>query len=72
MAVHAQDEQRLALFIDFENITIGVRDAHYHKFDLDLVLERLVEKGKSAQQEGVRRLEPLPRLQARSTSPRSS
>ena len=46
MAVHAQDEQRLALFIDFENIAIGVRDAHYRKFDVNLVLERLLEKGK--------------------------
>jgi len=41
-----QDEQRLALFIDFENIAIGVRDAHYRKFDINLVLERLLEKGK--------------------------
>ena len=43
---HQQDEQRLALFIDFENIAIGVRDAHYRKFDINLVLERLLEKGK--------------------------
>ncbi len=42
----AQDEQRLALFIDFENIAIGVRDARYPKFDVNLVLERLLEKGK--------------------------
>jgi uncharacterized LabA/DUF88 family protein len=41
-----QDEQRLALFIDFENIAIGVRDAHYRKFDINLVLERLLDKGK--------------------------
>src|SRR5205085_5399787 len=41
-----QDEQRLALFIDFENIAIGVRDAHYRKFEINLVLERLLEKGK--------------------------
>ena len=46
MAVSAQDEQRLALFIDFENIAIGVRDAHYRKFDIGLVLERLLDKGK--------------------------
>ncbi|MGE5127007.1 MAG: NYN domain-containing protein [Betaproteobacteria bacterium] len=46
MAVSAQDEQRLALFIDFENIAIGVRDAHYRKFDVNLVLERLLDKGK--------------------------
>ena len=48
MASNSQDEheQRLALFIDFENIAIGVRDAHYRKFDVNLVLERLLDKGK--------------------------
>ena len=46
MADNAQDEQRLALFIDFENIAIGVRDAHYRKFNVNLVLERLLDKGK--------------------------
>jgi len=46
LAGNTQDEQRLALFIDFENIAIGVRDAHYRKFDVNLVLERLLDKGK--------------------------
>lgn len=46
MASNNQDEQRLGLFIDFENIAIGVRDAHYRKFDVNLVLERLLDKGK--------------------------
>jgi uncharacterized LabA/DUF88 family protein len=46
LAANQQDEQRLALFIDFENIAIGVRDAHYRKFDINLVLERLLDKGK--------------------------
>jgi uncharacterized LabA/DUF88 family protein len=46
LPAHHQDEQRLALFIDFENIAIGVRDAHYRKFDINLVLERLLDKGK--------------------------
>jgi uncharacterized LabA/DUF88 family protein len=46
LATNQQDEQRLALFIDFENIAIGVRDAHYRKFDVNLVLERLLDKGK--------------------------
>jgi uncharacterized LabA/DUF88 family protein len=46
LALNSQDEQRLALFIDFENIAIGVRDAHYRKFDVNLVLERLLDKGK--------------------------
>jgi len=46
LATTNQDEPRLALFIDFENIAIGVRDAHYRKFDVNLVLERLLDKGK--------------------------
>jgi uncharacterized LabA/DUF88 family protein len=46
LPVSNSDEQRLALFIDFENIAIGVRDAHYRKFDVNLVLERLLDKGK--------------------------
>jgi uncharacterized LabA/DUF88 family protein len=46
LAERAPDEQRLALFIDFENIAIGVRDAHYRKFNVNLVLERLLDKGK--------------------------
>jgi uncharacterized LabA/DUF88 family protein len=46
LADSTQDEQRLALFIDFENIAIGVRDAHYRKFSVNLVLERLLDKGK--------------------------
>jgi hypothetical protein len=37
--------QRLALFIDFENIAIGVRDAHYRS-STSTSAERLLEKGK--------------------------
>lgn len=39
-------DQRLGLFIDFENIALGVRDAQYKKFDINLVLQRLIEKGR--------------------------
>ncbi len=39
-------EQRLGVFIDFENIALGVRDAQYKKFDINLVLQRLIEKGR--------------------------
>ncbi len=46
MTASTPEEQRIALFIDFENIAIGVRDAHYRRFDINLVIERLVEKGK--------------------------
>jgi uncharacterized protein (TIGR00288 family) len=35
----------LALFCDFENIALGVRDAKYAKFDIKRVLERLLVKG---------------------------
>ena len=35
----------MALFCDFENIALGVRDAHYEKFDIGKVLERLLLKG---------------------------
>tara|TARA_R110002072_G_scaffold60956_2_gene154101 strand:- start:544 stop:1395 length:852 start_codon:yes stop_codon:yes gene_type:complete len=35
----------LALFCDFENVALGVRDAKYPKFDIALVLERLLVKG---------------------------
>jgi len=31
----------MALFCDFENIALGVRDASYDKFDIGKVLERL-------------------------------
>lgn len=35
----------LALFCDFENIALGVRDAQYARFDIKEVLERLLVKG---------------------------
>ena len=35
----------MALFCDFENVALGVRDAKYEKFDIDKVLERLLLKG---------------------------
>ncbi len=35
----------LALFCDFENVALGVRDAKIPKFDMQLVLERLLLKG---------------------------
>jgi len=39
------DEAKMALFCDFENIALGVRDAKYAKFDIKPVLERLLLKG---------------------------
>jgi len=39
------DTTSMALFCDFENIALGVRDAKYEKFDIRPVLERLLAKG---------------------------
>jgi uncharacterized protein (TIGR00288 family) len=41
----AADTTNLALFCDFENIALGVRDARYAQFDINRVLERLLLKG---------------------------
>jgi uncharacterized protein (TIGR00288 family) len=35
----------MAVFCDFENVALGVRDARYARFDIDKVLERLLLKG---------------------------
>ncbi|MGD8702683.1 MAG: NYN domain-containing protein [Desulfosarcina sp.] len=35
----------LAVFCDFENVALGVRDARYAQFDINKVLERLLLKG---------------------------
>jgi uncharacterized protein (TIGR00288 family) len=39
-------ESKIALFIDFENLALGVQEAKHKKFDIELLLERLREKGK--------------------------
>ena len=39
------DDRNLAVFCDFENVALGVRDAKYAKFDISHVLERLLLKG---------------------------
>jgi uncharacterized protein (TIGR00288 family) len=39
------DNRNIALFCDFENIALGVRDARYPQLDIDLVIQRLLLKG---------------------------
>ena len=39
------DTPSMALFCDFENVALGVEDAKYERFDIGLVLERLLLKG---------------------------
>jgi uncharacterized protein (TIGR00288 family) len=41
----SDETTNLALFCDFENIALGVRDARYAQFDITRVLERLLLKG---------------------------
>ncbi len=41
----SSDVTNMALFCDFENIALGVRDADYDKFDIGRILERLLLKG---------------------------
>ena len=39
------ESRSLAVFCDFENIALGVREARYAQFDMEKVLERLLAKG---------------------------
>jgi len=41
----ASETQNMALFCDFENIALGVRDANYAEFNIEKVIERLLLKG---------------------------
>ena len=40
------EEQLIAVFVDYENLAIGVRDMKKGEFRIDLVLKRLLEKGR--------------------------
>ncbi|WP_322102071.1 NYN domain-containing protein [Paraburkholderia sp. J41] len=40
-----QENVSMAVFCDFENVALGVRDAKFDRFDIQLVLERLLLKG---------------------------
>jgi len=42
---HASETNNMALFCDFENVAIGVREANYAEFDISKVMERLLLKG---------------------------
>lgn len=45
MNAAADADRNLAIFCDFENVALGVEDAKYPKFDMRIVLERLLLKG---------------------------
>ncbi len=42
---HPAETKNMAVFCDFENVALGVRDANYAQFDIGKVLERLLLKG---------------------------
>lgn len=46
MSDDSTQERTQALFLDFENLALGIKEARYKRFDIDLVLKRLLEKGK--------------------------
>jgi uncharacterized protein (TIGR00288 family) len=41
----SESAPNIAVFADYENVALGVRDAKYPSFDIDLVLQRLLDKG---------------------------
>jgi uncharacterized protein (TIGR00288 family) len=41
----AGEIENMAVFCDFENVALGVQDAKYEKFDIKVVLEKLLVKG---------------------------
>ena len=41
----AHETKNMAVFCDFENVALGVREAKYDRFDIGKVLERLLLKG---------------------------
>ncbi len=42
----ARDDEKIALFMDFENIALGIREGGYKNFAIEKVLGRLLERGK--------------------------
>jgi uncharacterized protein (TIGR00288 family) len=42
---HQAETKNMAVFCDFENVALGVRDANYAQFDIRKVLERVLLKG---------------------------
>ena len=53
-------ETNLALFIDFDNLAIGARDAR-QRLDIRLLIQRILEKGKIAASGGFELVELLER-----------
>jgi uncharacterized protein (TIGR00288 family) len=46
VAGYSDSAPNIAIFCDYENVALGVRDAKFESFDISVVLERLLERGK--------------------------
>ena len=40
------EEPLIAVFVDYENLALGARDSKWRTLDIDLILKRLLEKGR--------------------------
>ena len=40
------EEPLIAVFVDYENLALGARDSKWRTFEIDLILKRLLEKGR--------------------------
>jgi uncharacterized protein (TIGR00288 family) len=40
------EEPLIAVFVDYENLALGARDSKWRQLDIDLILKRLLEKGR--------------------------
>ncbi|RMF95730.1 MAG: NYN domain-containing protein [Gammaproteobacteria bacterium] len=41
-----ENEPKIAVFVDFENLALGVKDLKGAKFEIELIIKRLLEKGR--------------------------
>jgi hypothetical protein len=64
----SSDNISMAVFCDFENVALGVRDANYEKFDIKPVLERLLLKGSIVVKTGSATRASRPRCMKRTSS----
>ena len=53
MQSKVDQEHQIAVFIDLDNIAIGVKEANIKKLDINKILDRLVEKGKITVRDGM-------------------
>ena len=66
------EEPLIAVFVDFENLAIGVRDMKAGKFQIQLVLKRLLEKGRIVYKRAYCDWSQLPRFACANSTARGS